>query len=72
MDDVRIYNRALSTDEITKLYNQGAATKQASTKTPVDLQTGLTGHWTFDGPDMINNVADVPERLLRWELRSAS
>ena len=31
------------------------------TKTPPstpNLKTGLVGHWTFDGKDMINNVAD--------------
>ncbi len=57
LDDIRTYNRALSADEITQLYNQGAA---KFNKTPDNiLTTGLVGHWTFDGPDMINTIADV-------------
>jgi hypothetical protein len=36
------------------------ATTVGKTLTPAgSLQTGLVGHWTFDGKDMINNVADV-------------
>jgi hypothetical protein len=58
IDDVRIYNRVLSQAEITRLYNIGVGSKtQASQKNK--LTDGLVGYWTFDGPDMINNVADV-------------
>ncbi|MFC1721275.1 hypothetical protein ACFL0K_03425, partial [Patescibacteria group bacterium] len=28
-------------------------------KKPQGLSDGLVGHWTFDGPDMVSNVADV-------------
>jgi len=28
-------------------------------KTSLTLDDGLVGHWTFDGADMINNVADA-------------
>ncbi len=47
MDDVRIYNRALSTQEVQELYNIGAA-KVASSNT-VSLSSGLIGYWTLDG-----------------------
>ena len=57
IDDVRTYNRALSSDEVRQLYNLGAAKFNVTPRDP--LTEGLTGHWTFDGPDMTNNVADV-------------
>lgn len=60
MDDVRIYQRALSANEVNQLYN---ATKENITNKKsapaTTLTTGLTGHWTFDGPDLVSNVADV-------------
>jgi len=50
LDDVRIYNRALSPSEIKELYNQGASSKQ--NVSPVNsLLNGLVGYWTFDGKD---------------------
>ena len=58
LDDVRIYNRALSQAEITALYNRGAATKTNKTiSTNSALTNGLVGHWTFDGRNMANGVA---------------
>ncbi len=59
IDDVRIYNRALSASEITQLYNQTKGNVVNKTVKPSGLQDGLVGHWTFDGPDMLSNVADV-------------
>jgi hypothetical protein len=36
------------------------ATTVGKTLTPAgSLQTGLVGHWTFDGKDMLSNVADI-------------
>lgn len=56
IDDVRIYNRALSAAEALNLYNVGKAKVSASaTKTKVNmspttlLTDGLVGYWTFDG-----------------------
>lgn len=40
LDEVRIYNRALSADEISKLYQ---------TTTPTGVDTSLKGYWSFDG-----------------------
>ena len=65
LDDVRIYNRALSPDEIKHLYQLGATTKVATTpsqpSTGTGLNAGLVGHWTFDGKDMpqgqVNDVS---------------
>jgi len=42
IDEVRIYNRALSQNEITTLYNAGASKLLAATN------NGLVGHWSFD------------------------
>lgn len=61
LDDVRIYSRALSLDEIQALYGSGAA-KFASSQSLTEgssLASGLVGHWTFDGKDMTSNVADA-------------
>ncbi|MDD4476776.1 MAG: DUF1566 domain-containing protein [Patescibacteria group bacterium] len=56
LDDVRIYNRALSLNEIKQLYALGGA-KQASSlqnapTTNNNLKSGLVGWWTFDGKDV--------------------
>lgn len=42
IDEYRIYNRALSANEVTALYNTGAAKVKASNN------TGLVGYWSFD------------------------
>jgi len=57
LDDVRIYNRALSATEVYNLYKSGS---QAVNKIqPVRLNQGLVGYWSFDGNTMYNNVADL-------------
>jgi len=59
IDDVRIYNRVLSAGEVKQLYNIGAA-KVAITSKGIPAQglnSGLVGHWTFDGKDMLNGKA---------------
>ena len=55
IDDVRIYSRALSADEIKRLYNMGGTVKLNTTST--SLTNGLVGWWTFDGKDMAGNRA---------------
>ncbi|MDZ4227749.1 MAG: LamG domain-containing protein [Candidatus Levybacteria bacterium] len=44
MDDVRFYNRALSSTEVTALYQEYDPGIQVS-----DLQKGLVGNWDFNG-----------------------
>jgi hypothetical protein len=55
-DDVRVYNRALSDEEIERLYELGATTHINTTIGTAGqdstLSDGLVGHWTFDGRDM--------------------
>ncbi len=61
IDDVRIYNRALSAGEIARMYNAGATSLGVSKRANKgSLQNGLVGHWTFDGKDMpLGTVRDV-------------
>ncbi|MDE1975233.1 MAG: LamG domain-containing protein, partial [Patescibacteria group bacterium] len=68
IDDVRIYNRALSATEVKQLYDMGAGKFKAGlTKAKIDvspivgqttnctsgLSCGLVGYWTFDGKDTV-------------------
>ncbi|MCG2700589.1 LamG domain-containing protein, partial [Candidatus Parcubacteria bacterium] len=52
IDEARIYNRALSADEVGELYRAGARTMQINSPITNYLTDGLVGHWTFNGPDM--------------------
>ena len=52
VDDVRIYNRALSVGEIQKLYAAGAGSKVGVTQPNRLAQGGLVGYWSFNGKDM--------------------
>lgn len=58
VDNVRMYNRVLSAAEIKELYNLDGGVQAAVSLTPPNLQNGLVGHWSFDGKDMVQNVAD--------------
>ncbi len=60
IDDVRIYNRALSASEIKQLYNEGGVklNTQPTNAGGDTLKSGLVGWWTFDGADIVNNVVD--------------
>jgi len=66
MDDLRIYNRVLSADEVSALYKLGEGTHvNVTPDIPNDpLAQGLVGHWTFDGPDMnwASTTAEVLDR----------
>jgi hypothetical protein len=51
LDDVRLYDRALSADEIDRIYN---ATRPSGVNTSQTdkLTDGLVGFWSFDGSDV--------------------
>lgn len=55
IDDIRIYNRALTASEVLQLYNQGGGNKQ-NTAPNLAGSTGLIAWWTFDGKDVVNGV----------------
>src|SRR3989344_3197011 len=55
IDDVRVYNRVLSADEIKRLYKIGATLKINTSINNDSLQKGLVGYWSFDGKDMASN-----------------
>ena len=59
IDDVRVYNRALSADEIKRLYNLGGTFTVNKSQSTGTLKDGLVGHWTFDGKDANGRVDDV-------------
>lgn len=54
-DDVRVYNRALSSSEIQALYNERTATINSSKNGK--MTNGLVGLWSFDGPDIQGSTA---------------
>lgn len=61
IDDLRLYNRALSQNEISRLYQKplNGVTINTSPKT---IETdGLVGYWTFDGQD-ITGTSTVLDR----------
>jgi hypothetical protein len=65
IDDVRVYNRALSSAEISELYGKGAARVSASSATlqaGTTLANGLNGYWTFDGVDTDWSTNKVTDR----------
>jgi len=53
IDDVRIYSRELSANEIYSLYQYGNAKINVASQAVADQGTksGLVGHWTFNGGD---------------------
>ena len=58
IDEMRIYNRALSATEAQDLYRSGFVRVNSSTKEQVT--DGLVAHWTFDGEDLSGStVKDV-------------
>lgn len=56
LDEVRIYNRALSGTEITNLY-QTSAKASMNTSENSDLTNGLVGLWSFNGADVSGTTA---------------
>jgi Concanavalin A-like lectin/glucanases superfamily len=63
LDDVRIYNRALSAQEIAQLYTAGKVNvDHSNTVANTGITSSLIGYWTFDGPSInwrTNVVSDM-------------
>jgi len=57
IDDVRLYNRILTPDEIKRLYKMGSTAKVGVATNNGSLAQGLVGYWTFDGKDVIGVTA---------------
>jgi len=59
IDDVRVYNRALTQADITQLYNMGGSKINSSQNNipGSTLSSGLVGLWSFNGPDMSGTTA---------------
>jgi hypothetical protein len=55
IDDIRLYNRVLTADEIKRLHKMGATLKQGVATSNGSLSSGLVGWWTFDGKDTFSN-----------------
>jgi hypothetical protein len=62
LDEVRIYDRALSATEVGMLYRKGFAVFQS--KEHIYHKQGLVGYWSFDGFDMdwASTTAEVIDR----------
>jgi hypothetical protein len=56
IDEVRIYNRALSATEVASLYNASKKIMKVNTPQNTKLTTGLVGMWTFNGQDMLSST----------------
>jgi len=56
LDEVRIYNRALSATEVAGLYTASKKIIKVNAPQNTKLTTGLVGMWTFNGQDMINGT----------------
>ncbi|MBI2439308.1 MAG: hypothetical protein HYV45_01755 [Candidatus Moranbacteria bacterium] len=58
IDDVRIYNKALSQAEVANLYRQGGVGKTTINVSQNDkLTSGLIGFWSFNGKDVSGTTA---------------
>ena len=56
IDDVRLYDRALSATEVGLLYRQNQDTFATQTASKGNTN-GLVGYWSFDGPDVSGTTA---------------
>ena len=63
IDEVRVYNRALSPDEALRLYKSGLSTINFSKSIVIgasqnnQITNGLIGYWSFNGADMDGTMA---------------
>ena len=70
IDDVRVYNRALSASEVTNLYGLGSSQTAASNPAPAGqtvLYVTPNGSGTKNGSDWNNAYAGLPGSLIRGD-----
>jgi hypothetical protein len=60
VDEVRIYERVLTANEIKQVYNAGVGAKVSNQNvvSGSTLQSGLVGMWSFNGTDLTDQVYD--------------
>lgn len=59
IDEVRVYNKVLTPDEVKRLYRIGATLKLNDPVYTDTLNDGLVGFWSFDGPDIANDGSTI-------------
>jgi hypothetical protein len=57
IDEVRVYNRALSDSEVANLYSSSKKIFKVSASQNNKLTDGLVGMWSFNGPDIAGVTA---------------
>jgi len=57
IDEVRIYNRALSATEVANLYQSSGRKTTINSSQNTQLTSGLVGLWSFNGPDISGSLA---------------
>jgi hypothetical protein len=57
IDEVRVYNRALSATEVANLYGASKKIIKLNTSQNTKLTDGLVGMWSFNGPDISGSIA---------------
>ncbi len=61
IDEVRVYERVVTANEIKQVYNAGVGTKVNYSQNVIGgstLQSGLVGLWSFNGLDLTDRVYD--------------
>ncbi len=58
-DEIRLYNRALSAQEIKRLYNIGGTLKIGKSQSTGTLSQGLVGWWTFEDSDIAQDGSSI-------------
>jgi len=56
-DEIRIYNRALTSTEVANLYQSSPKITRMNSSQNSQLTSGLVGLWSFNGPDISGNTA---------------
>lgn len=57
IDEIRIYNRALSAAEVVGLYQSSGRRVTVNSSQNNQITTGLVGLWSFNGPDISGSLA---------------